>query len=81
MSEPRPRAILFDLDDTILEYDGNADQVWRSVVAEHAGGLAGLDLGIFSIRVDSAGTGLPETANVQPDRIICRLSALTDFLR
>ena len=28
MSEPRPRAILFDLDDTILEYDGSADRVW-----------------------------------------------------
>ena len=42
MSEPRPRAILFDLDDTILEYDGSADRVWRSVVAEFAGSLAGL---------------------------------------
>ena len=47
MSEPRPRAILFDLDDTILEYDGNADQVWHSVVAEHAGSLAGLDVERF----------------------------------
>ena len=47
MSEPRPRAILFDLDDTILEFDGNADRVWRSVVAEHAGGLAGLDIERF----------------------------------
>ena len=37
-------------------------------------------LGIFSIWVDSAGTGLPETADVNPDRIIRRLSALTDFL-
>ena len=35
------------MDDTILEYDGNADQVWRSVVAEHAGGLAGLDIERF----------------------------------
>ena len=47
MSEPRPRAILFDLDDTILEFDGNADRVWRSVVTEHAGSLAGLDVEQF----------------------------------
>ena len=47
MSEPRPRAILFDLDDTILEYDGSADRVWRSVVAEFAGGTAGLDIERF----------------------------------
>ena len=47
MSEPRPKAILFDLDDTILEFDGNADRVWRSVVAEFAGGLAGLDIERF----------------------------------
>ena len=47
MSEPRPRAILFDLDDTILEYDGSADRVWRSVVAEFAGGTAGLDIKRF----------------------------------
>ena len=37
-------------------------------------------LGIFSIWVDSAGTGLPDTANVNPDGIIRTLSALTDFL-
>ena len=47
MGEPRPRAILFDLDDTILEYDGSADRVWRSVVAEFAGGTAGLDIERF----------------------------------
>ena len=47
MSEPRPRAILFDLDDTILEFDGSADRVWRSVVAEYAGGLTGLDIERF----------------------------------
>ena len=47
MSEPRPRAILFDLDDTILEYDGNADQVWHSVAAEHACSLAGLGVERF----------------------------------
>ena len=47
MSEPRPRAILFDLDDTILEFDGSADRVWRSVVAEHACSLAGLDVEQF----------------------------------
>jgi putative hydrolase of the HAD superfamily len=38
-------------------------------------------LGIFSIWVDSDGAGLPETANVKPDRIIRTLSTLTDFLR
>lgn len=43
MSEPVPKAILFDLDDTILEYDVSADRVWRSVVAELADGAAGLD--------------------------------------
>ena len=47
MSEPRPRAILFDLDDTILEYDGGADRVWRSVAAAFAGGTAGLDIEQF----------------------------------
>ena len=48
MSKPRPRAILFDLDDTILEYDSSADRVWRSVVAEFAGGTAGLDIERFT---------------------------------
>lgn len=47
MSSPRPRAILFDLDDTILEFDGSADRVWRSVIAEHAGSLGGLDVEQF----------------------------------
>ena len=47
MSEPGPRAILFDLDDTILEYDGSADRVWRSVAVEFAGSLAGLDVERF----------------------------------
>ena len=47
MSEPRPRAILFDLDDAILEHDGSADREWRSVVAEFAGGTAGLDIERF----------------------------------
>ncbi len=47
MSPPGPRAILFDLDDTILEYDGSADRVWCSVVAEFAGGTAGLDIERF----------------------------------
>ena len=166
MSKPRPRAILFDLDDTIVEYDGSAARVWRLVVAEFTGSLAGLDverfmaalneyrewywgdperhrrgrldlplarrevvrgtfdllgvaapamadeiadaysvqldvspseawmvgdnlewdvatpqrLGLFSIWVDSAGAGLPDTANVNPDGTIRTLSALTDFL-
>ena len=38
---------MFDLDDTILEYDGSADRVWCSVVAEFAGGTAGLDIERF----------------------------------
>lgn len=37
-------------------------------------------LGLFSIWVDSDGTGLPDTANVNPDGIICRLSELANFL-
>jgi putative hydrolase of the HAD superfamily len=35
-----PRAILFDLDDTILSAYRDPDKAWRSVVAEHAALLA-----------------------------------------
>ncbi len=94
MSKPRPRAILFDLDDTILEYDGSADRVWRSVVAEFAGGTAGLDIERFTAALNEyrewywgdperhrrGRLDLPDTANVNPDGIIRRLSELVNFL-
>ena len=47
MIEPTPTAILFDLDDTILEYDGSADRVWRSVAAEFADSTSVLDVERF----------------------------------
>jgi len=31
-----PKAILFDLDDTLLDYDGKADETWRHVCARFA---------------------------------------------
>ena len=37
-----PTAILFDMNDTILEYDGVADRVWRTVCEQFASGLDGI---------------------------------------
>ena len=39
---PPPRAILFDMDDTLIGLDCAADEVWSEVVAGVAGGLAGI---------------------------------------
>jgi len=35
MTNEFPRAVLFDLDDTILDYSGGADEAWRVVCACH----------------------------------------------
>jgi len=44
MNEPAPTATLIDLHDTILEYDGSADRAWRSVIAEFAYSIPGIDI-------------------------------------
>src|SRR5437762_3491749 len=37
-----PRAILFDLDDTLLDYTGSAAECWRVACHAHAGYLPGM---------------------------------------
>ena len=40
---PRPRAVLLDLDDTIVEFDGGSDLAWREVCGRAAETIPGLD--------------------------------------
>jgi putative hydrolase of the HAD superfamily len=37
MTDCLPRAILFDMDDTILAYSNNSDHSWHTVIASYAG--------------------------------------------
>lgn len=46
MSDTYPKAILFDLDDTILDTTLSADRLW-SLAAEHFAGPTGLDASAF----------------------------------
>ena len=43
--ENLPKAILFDLDDTILAYDAVGDEVWEEVCQRFAPRIEGLDPG------------------------------------
>ena len=38
-----PKAIIFDLDDTIISYDSVTEQVWKDVCRRYASGVNGLD--------------------------------------
>lgn len=52
----RPRAILFDLDDTILDDTGASDQLWREVIAEAAGDAGDLDAALLYAAIDRVRT-------------------------
>ena len=39
-----PKALIIDLDDTILDSDGNADDVWSVVCQEFASGLGSVSV-------------------------------------
>ena len=43
MAEAQPRAILFDLDDTLLDDTGNFEQLWRDAVLDGARALPSAD--------------------------------------
>jgi putative hydrolase of the HAD superfamily len=42
-----PKAVLLDLDDTILDDSGNALPCWRAACADHAADLGGVDPGVL----------------------------------
>lgn len=39
-----PRAVFFDLDDTILSFSASADECWETICSRHVGRLPGLDV-------------------------------------
>ena len=43
MAHPLPKAILFDLDDTILAYSGKTDESWQAVCDRFASRLEGVN--------------------------------------
>jgi FMN phosphatase YigB (HAD superfamily) len=87
-----PRAILFDLDDTILVVFGPAQSQWQRTmrwkcsVGPDETWMVGDNLeweimtlqrlGIYAIWLDGYGVGLPRNSPIRPDRIIRRLSEL-----
>jgi putative hydrolase of the HAD superfamily len=48
---PLPRAILLDLDDTILDDSGGVDSGWRAVCAEAASRIDGVDAGVLKAAI------------------------------
>lgn len=80
MPEP-PRALLVDLDDTILAYSAAGATTWRAVSEAFAAHLdwdiaPALSMGMTAIWVDHAGRGLPADTRVQPSRTIASLMEL-----
>lgn len=80
-----PRALLIDLDDTIVDSDSSADEVWLEVCKEFTCRLgsvtvedlhAAQQIGVHAVWIDAPGNGLPEGTSVRPDRIIRSLSEL-----
>lgn len=52
MGELMPKAILFDLDDTILDFDSGADPCWRDVCGQFAAEVEGISAGQLRSAID-----------------------------
>ncbi|MCZ6782086.1 MAG: HAD family hydrolase [Proteobacteria bacterium] len=53
-SAPLPRAVFFDLDDTILSFSAGADECWARVCARHVGRLPGIDTPALRAAIDES---------------------------
>ena len=51
MTEGLPQAIVFDLDDTLIEFERHADPSWQAVAAMAADRVKAFDAGRFHIRI------------------------------
>lgn len=78
MNRQLPKAVLLDLDDTILDDSGSVEDCWSEACFAHASGPAGIDPRALLKAIDKTrdGAGLPDTHSVRPDRIVRRLSDL-----
>ena len=61
-----PRAVLLDLDDTILDDSSAVDRCWRDACAAHCGGLADVDTLYAAVRRKGECNGFkrPKKSNI-----------------